>query len=357
MGARETVAKTNRDIIRYLLDSLGDGVIFFDPDNKVRWTNETFERMRGRSEYGSLLGRSIFDCHPSKDHGRVSQILKDLRTGRETIRYHRARRSGIIEAEREAHYDIFYAAVRSGQGDYLGAAMIIRDVGEIRNLQDQIHRSEERYRDLVESIDSGIFSLDQKGRITYANNGLLNMLGYQLNEMNNRIWTELLKPELTNEARRIFNAVLSRQEGSIFETQMVHHDGRTIYALMNLSVLEGDTENPSLVRGIVADITARKELERETLERERFQGVIEMAGATCHHLNQPLANILARTQMLLREMDKKDPRYRSMEILEKEARRMGAITRKMQNITSYETESYMEGGSRIIDLERATGKK
>jgi PAS domain-containing protein len=78
------MAGTIEDVIRHLLDSLGEGVIFFDPDNKVRWTNETFDRMRGESE--SLMGRSIFDCHPAKDHGRVSQILNDLRIGRETIR-------------------------------------------------------------------------------------------------------------------------------------------------------------------------------------------------------------------------------------------------------------------------------
>lgn len=354
---RETVTETIEEIIRHLLDSLGEGVIFFDPDNSVRWTNETFEKMRGRSKSGSLLGRSIFDCHPSKDHGKVSQILNDLRIGRETIRYHRVKRSGIIGSEREPRYDIFYTAVRNGQGDYLGTAMIIRDIWEIKNLQDQVQRSEEKYKDLVENIDSGIFSLNRKGRITYANNGLLKMLGYRLNEMNNRMWTELLKPELGVEAERIFNVVLSRQKGSIFETQLVHQDGRPIYALVNLSALEVDMENPSVIRGIVTDITAQKELEREILERERFGGVIEMAGATCHHLNQPLGNILVRAQMLLKEMDNQDPSYRSLEIIEKEAIRMRNITRKIQNITSYETEPYVEGRSRIIDLERATRKK
>lgn len=351
------MTESTEDIARHVLDSLGEGVIFFDPENKVQWTNEAFERMRGNLESGSLIGRSIFDCHPSKDRGRVSQILTDLRMGRETIRYHRAKRSGIVEVEREPRYDIFYTAVRNGRGDYLGTAMIIRDIRQIKNLQDQVQRSEEKYRDLVENIDSGILSLDGKGRITYANNGLLRMLGYQLNEVDNRVWTELLKAELRAEAKRIFDAVLSRQEGSIFETQMVHREGSPIYALVNLSAFEGQTENPSVVRGIVTDITAQKELEREILERERFQGVIEMAGATCHHLNQPLANITMRAQMLLKEMDEQDPYYRYVQILEKEAIRMGNITRKIQNITSYKTETYVKGWSRIVDLEKATGKK
>ncbi len=209
----EIVTETMEIIVRHLLDSLGEGIIFFDSDNRVRWTNETFERMRGKSESGSLLGKSIFDCHPTKDHGRVSQILNDLKTGRETIRYHRVKRSGIVASEREPRYDMFYTGVRNGQGEYLGTAMILRDIWEIRNLQDQVQRSEEKYKDLVENVDSGIFSLNGKGRITYVNNGLLRMLGYPLNEMNNRMWTELVKPEARAEAERTFNSVLSQQKG------------------------------------------------------------------------------------------------------------------------------------------------
>ncbi len=37
---------------------------------------------------------------------------------------------------------------------------------EVKNLQNQVQRSEEKYKDLVESIDAGIFSLNEKGRPT-----------------------------------------------------------------------------------------------------------------------------------------------------------------------------------------------
>ncbi len=351
------MAETVEHVMRHLLDSLGEGIILFDVNDRVRWTNGTFERMRGSSKLASLLGRSIFDCHPSGDHGKVSQILNDLKTGRETIRYHRAKRSGIVDAEKESRYDIFYTAVRDKRGDYLGTAMIIRDIGEIKRLQDQVQRSEEKYKDLIENIDSGMFSLNRKGRITYANNGLLQMLGYRLNEILNRRWTELFRRGWRDEAGRILRATLSGRSGSIFETEMAHREGRTIYALVNISTLEVDRENPSLVRGIVTDITAQKELEKETMEKERFGGVIEMAGAACHHLNQPLTNILARVQMLMKEMDREAIHYRSLGIIEKEATRMAQITKKIQNVTSYATEPYVEGHSRIIDLERATKKK
>ena len=351
------MTETIEAIIRHLLDSLGDGVIFFDPDDRVRWTNGTFERMRGKVEPVTLLGRSIFDCHPARDRGKVSQILNDLKTGRETIRHHRAKRSGIVAAENEPHYDIFYTAVRDGPEKYLGTAMIIRDIREIKNLQDQVQRSEEKYKDLIERVDSGIFALDIDGRIVYANNGLLKMVGYGLSEMMHRLWTELLEPEERFEAERVFDGLLSGKEGSTLEVCMVHRSGTPIHVLVNLSALEVDQESQSVVRGIVTDITAQKELETERMERERFEGVVEMAGATCHHLNQPLANILVRTQMLLREMDRQDPRYRLLEILESEAVRMANITKKIQNITRYETEPYVEGHSRIVDLERATRKK
>jgi len=226
------MAEANEDIIRNLLDSLGEGVIFFDPDNNVRWTNGAFERMRGKGAR-SLVGRSIYDCHPAKDHGLISQTLSDFKTGRETIRYHRIKRSGIIDVAKEPRYDMFYTAVRNGRGDYLGTAMIIRDVWEVKNLQNQVQRSEEKYKDLVESIDAGIFSVNGKGRITYANNGLLGMLGYRLNEMINRVWTELIAPEKRIEAERIFDSVLVERSGAKFETEMIHCQKKPVYAMVN----------------------------------------------------------------------------------------------------------------------------
>ena len=41
------------------------------------------------------------------------------------------------------------------------------------------------------------------------------------------------------------------------------------------------------VVGVCLDITTRKEAERLARERAKLEGVMEMAGAACHELNQP----------------------------------------------------------------------
>jgi len=49
--------------------------------------------------------------------------------------------------------------------------------------------------------------------------------------------------------------------------------------------------------------------EEERLERERLQVLLEMAGAVCHELNQPLQGIYGYSQSLLMKLAKDDQRY------------------------------------------------
>lgn len=45
--------------------------------------------------------------------------------------------------------------------------------------------------------------------------------------------------------------------------------------------------------------TLRKQTQAERLHRERLQGVLEMAGAICHEINQPLMSISGYSELLL----------------------------------------------------------
>ena len=87
--------------------------------------------------------------------------------------------------------------------------------------------------------------------------------------------------------------------------------------------------------------------------KDRFQGVIEMAGAACHELNQPLQAIAGYSELLTMQLEPGTQAYDMAMEIKNESARMGQITRKLNNITRYETIDYFEG-SRIIDIEKAT---
>ena len=109
---------------------------------------------------------------------------------------------------------------------------------------------------------------------------------------------------------------------------------------------------PSGIRAIIRDITIRRRLEKERLEKEKLSGVLEMAGATCHEFNQPMQVILGYSEILQIKISEDNPFKKKLKILKQQINLMGLLTKKLQNITKYETMDYLEG--KIIDIDKAS---
>ena len=96
------------------------------------------------------------------------------------------------------------------------------------------------------------------------------------------------------------------------------------------------------------------ELQTTLAEKEKFQGVVEMAGAICHELNQPMQIISGYSELLLMDMPEESIQYANIEKIKSQIDRMGAITKKLMRITKYETMNYLAG--KIIDIDKASTK-
>jgi PAS domain S-box-containing protein len=105
---------------------------------------------------------------------------------------------------------------------------------------------------------------------------------------------------------------------------------------------------------IVHDITESIELERERAARERMTGVIEMAGAVAHEINQPLTTISGHAQLLLMDAEGRDEKIcRRARIIFDQVQILGNLTKKIANITSYETKEYGKN-LRIVDIYKSS---
>jgi signal transduction histidine kinase len=88
-------------------------------------------------------------------------------------------------------------------------------------------------------------------------------------------------------------------------------------------------------------------------QEARLQGVLELAGAACHELNQPLQVVMGYAYLLADEVEKHAPLRVQLETIIGEIDKMSRILRKIQNITHYETLDYLDG-VKIIDIEKAS---
>lgn len=93
-------------------------------------------------------------------------------------------------------------------------------------------------------------------------------------------------------------------------------------------------------------------LQNDMQEREKLNGVLEMAGAVCHEFNQPLQILSCCSEMILMEMNSSDHKYKMIKDFETSILRIGELTNKIMRITRYQSKPYLK--SRIVDIERAS---
>ena len=107
------------------------------------------------------------------------------------------------------------------------------------------------------------------------------------------------------------------------------------YVEASISLISGPTGHPTGFRGILRDITERKqaEAERRQLEQEaqmasRLASVGEMASGIAHEINNPLTSVIGFAQLLM-ERDIADDVKQDLRIINDSARRAADIVRRL----------------------------
>jgi PleD family two-component response regulator len=112
--------------------------------------------------------------------------------------------------------------------------------------------------------------------------------------------------------------------------------------------------SPAIVKARVETQLERRKAEQDRIQKEKLEAVIEIAGAVCHELNQPMQALTTYAELLLTENQDGDSRNRALEKIRDQVFRMRDITRKLNSITRYETMDYVFEGKKIIDIDRAS---
>ena len=96
------------------------------------------------------------------------------------------------------------------------------------------------------------------------------------------------------------------------------------------------------------------ELQNQLRDREKLQGVLEMAGAVCHEINQPLQAVSGWAELLLMDMEQVDSNQEALNNIKEGMDRIGELTRKIMTISKYRTKEYMDGKRMIIDIDQSS---
>lgn len=138
---------------------------------------------------------------------------------------------------------------------------------ENASLYSELERSEEKYRELVNNLQDGIF-ITQNFICKYVNDALAGMLGYEVEEMLEQPFENFLSPPEREKVMHYYNRRVEGKPAPFeYETRLLHKDRvREVIVIHKVTLI--NYMNNMAIQGTVKDITQRKQAEEELLRHK-----------------------------------------------------------------------------------------
>ena len=237
------------------------------PDGRAEWSAECFrifglapgEREPNNAQFRSWLHPD--DKAPLAE--AVAAAIRERRRLRIRLSHHAdRRRRAPSSSEREVVFD----PVSNLPLKLSGTS---QDVTDQRRAERAVRESEQRYRLLAEHAQVVLWEADPVTfQFTYASEFAEDLLGYPREQWyEDGFWPSHLHPDDRDQAVDFCLAQTKLGLDHRFEYRMIHADGRTVWVEDVVTIVR---EPQHLVlRGVIVDITERKETERRLLEAVR----------------------------------------------------------------------------------------
>ncbi len=253
--------------------------------------------------------------------------------------------SEIYEERLDVWLLVSVTPLLDANNELAGSIHIARDITQQKRSEQAHRESEERYHHLSEATVEGVL-LSEDSTIIAANQVLADMMGYSVKEM---IGMNIVKFVAPGHRDRLVRSLRDRRAGA-HTFDCIRKDG-TIFSIES-HTRAISYKGTMVYQTAIRDLTEQKRIENERTQHERMRGVLEMAGAVCHEINQPLMALQGFMEILASRLQSKEDSAPHIQRMDEQIERIRKLTHKMMHITKYETKDYA-GGERIIDIEQS----
>jgi len=267
---------------RDILDTIPDGYFEIDLSGKYTFANDVVctHLQRTREE---LIGRDNREFQTAEDAQKAFRLFRNVyKTGipEKAVELEILSKDGSAKT-----YELSVSLIKDAQGTPVGFRGISRDITERKKMEEELIKSEVKYRTIVENAQEGIFQASADNRSLTLNRTFADMLGYSCTEeaaeeIINAFQQTFVNPDEYRKALEII-----RQRGSIkgYETELYRRDKSRIWVNMSVMAMKDPAGNLLYYQGIVDDITPQKKLEQE--RQKSIDSLRKSLGATIKALS------------------------------------------------------------------------
>jgi PAS domain S-box-containing protein len=322
---------------RLLIQAVTDYAIYMlDPTGIVSSWNPGAERFKGYDAQ-EIIGQHFSRFYTEEDRARglpAYALATAASEGKFDSEGWRVRKDG---SRFWAH--VVIDPIRGNNGELVGFAKITRDLTQQKRAQQELLKSEQQFRLLVQGVtDYALYMLDPQGHVSNWNYGAQRIKGYAPAEIVGRHFSEFYTPEdrAQNEPQAALNAAI--RDGR-FEKEgwRVRKDGTRFWAHVVIDAIRDDMGELIGFAKITRDITERLEathaLERarEALfQSQKMDAIGQLTGGVAHDFNNLLMAVLGSLELLGRRLPADDERsHRLLDNAVQGAKRGATLTQRM----------------------------
>ncbi|MBW1722272.1 MAG: PAS domain S-box protein [Deltaproteobacteria bacterium] len=191
--------------------------------------------------------------------------------------------------------------IRDSGGRIVAVMEMCLDVTQMKFLENEVRKSEEKYRMIFNTMPNPIFVLDPESlEIIDCNNSIEAVYGFGKEEILGSSFMQFFE-----EGDRETCAGKIRNAEGLSKVRQIKKDGETIF--VNMYVSHGEYGQRKALLVTANDITARLMAEQQLIQAGKMATLGEMATGVAHELNQPLSVIKTASSFLLRKVRRKEP--------------------------------------------------
>jgi len=304
---------------RTILENIEDGYFEVDLSGKLTFFNDALCRITGypKDELMGINNREYMDEETAKKVYKT--YVRIYQTGEPV----KGLEYSIRKGGNEKHVETSVSLMKDRKGEPIGFRGILRDVTERKQAEEKIRRysenleqmveertddlkkSEEKYRTILENIEDGYYEVDLAGNLTFFNNSLCKITGYSEDELkgtNNReFMDEKNAQKVYREYNRVYETGIPTKR---LDWEVVKKNKIKGFVETSISPIIRAEGQPVGFRGILRDVTERKELEFQITEKSKMaeeatKAKSEFLANMSHEIRTPLNGIVGMVELAM----------------------------------------------------------